>query len=131
MLLGSFALCSGLVLQATSHVTTRRASSPKCLFEEESKVLTVQKPLGIRFVQVEDYEASGAIVAGVEPGSNAERAGVIAGDILMALGELDLSMAYLDDVNKAIEDEPNERLRLRFRPIVTGDAFGWGANAMQ
>ena len=110
-----------------------RATSVRCLFEEESKVITIRTPTGIVLEAVDDYSTdSGAIVRRVEPGSNADGKGVYAGYVLMTVNDVDMSSASMPDIEQAIGTEPGSAVTLRFRPhATTAEAFGWGVNSMQ
>ena len=107
-----------------------RAASPSCqlssglTFTDDSgqRLVSLQRPLGLILEQADDdrlvEEAAddrGVLVAEVGAGSNAERAGVSAGDVLLAVNNLDVSSASLDAVMQAIQSAPGRVVNLRFR----------------
>ena len=99
---------------------SRRAAPPRCIssgftFEGDSqRLVSIQKPLGLLLEELDELEPCGVVVAGVAPDSNADRAGVLAGDRLVAVGNLDVSAASVDSVTEAITNIPGRVVNLRF-----------------
>ena len=114
-----------------------RSASPTCqlssglTFTDDAgqRLVSLQRPLGLVLEQAEDESAveevsddreeaaddRGVLVAEVVAGSNAERAGVSAGDVLLAVNNLDVSSASLDAVMLAIQNAPGRVVNLRFQ----------------
>ena len=114
-----------------------RSASPTCqlssglTFTDDAgqRLVSLQRPLGLVLEQAEDESAveevsddreeaaddRGVLVAEVGAGSNAERAGVNAGDVLLAVNNLDVSSASLDAVMLAIQNAPGRVVNLRFQ----------------
>ena len=97
-------------------------------FEDEEfsqRPISIQKPLGMVLQPMDDeVDDSGVIVKEVHAGSNAETAGVMVGDILLSINNLDVSQASLASVTDAIDanrpDTPWHRadtVHCRFRSI--------------
>ena len=113
---------------ATPAIAPRRLASPLCqlssglTFSDDAgmRLVSIQKPLGLALEQADEAASdSGVVVADVAAGSNAERAGVLAGDVLVAVNNLDLTEASLDAVVAAIGNVPGRAVNLRFqRPAV-------------
>jgi|Transcript_68791 C-terminal processing protease CtpA/Prc len=85
------------------------------------RLVSVQKPLGLTLEPLDEEELCGVVVAAVQRDSNAERAGVLVGDVLVAVGNLDLSAATLEAVLEAIAGTPGRVLNLRFQTFSRGN----------
>ena len=79
--------------------------------DDNLRLVSMQKPLGLVLESLDD---GGVFVADVAQGSNAERAGVLVGDVLKAVNNLDVTAATLDEVVEAIGGVPGRVLNLRF-----------------
>ncbi|EOD24355.1 putative glutathione dehydrogenase [Emiliania huxleyi CCMP1516] len=81
------------------------------------RLVSVQKPLGLVIEPVGEEGArdQGVCVAEVGEGSNAERAGVRPGDVLLAVNNVDLASASLERVLGAISAVPGRAVNLRFQ----------------
>ena len=97
----------------------RAATAPHMLvssgltFESDGiRLVSLQKPLGLVLEDVEGR--GGVVVAEVAPGSNADRAGVLVGDLLIAVNNLDVSSASVDAAVHAIGAVPGRVVNLRF-----------------
>ena len=86
-----------------------------CFMVGARAVISIQKPLGLVLEPLGEDEQSGVVVVEVGQGSNADRAGVAPGDVLLAVNNLDLRAASLDAVIDAIGATPGRVLNLRFQ----------------
>ena len=104
------------------------------MFGDDSALpISIRKPLGLKLQPFdEDLDNSGVIVASVDPGSNAERAGVMIGSSLESINGVDVSRASLNAVVEAIGAAPADRaMSLGFksnRDSFTFGGFGFGSN---
>ena len=154
-------MLAGLLVTACAHTTSglapglrplqppRRTSAPLCgdlrklgfggggaadVFGDDSALpISIRKPLGLKLQPFdEDLDNSGVIVASVDPGSNAERAGVMIGSSLESINGVDVSRASLNAVVEAIGAAPADRaMSLGFksnRDSFTFGGFGFGSN---
>lgn len=102
----------------------RRMHSPLCVssgltFESgDARLVSIQKPLGILLEPLDEADR-GVVVVEVGPETNAARAGVRSGDRLLAVNNLDVSLAPLSAVMQAISATPGRVVNLRFRSTGT------------
>jgi len=83
-------------------------------FEDgQQRLVSIQRPLGLVLEEVPG-EFRGVTIVDVQPGSNSDRAGVQTGDLLVAINNLDVASASLEEVMSAIEAVPSRVLNLRF-----------------
>ena len=104
--------------------TPRLSVVPVCQFssgltfeDDGSRLVSIQKPLGVTLQEIDEDTPSGVVVTSVAAGSSSERAGVQIGDVLMAVNNLDVSSATFESVIGAISSVPGRVVNLRFRPL--------------
>ena len=101
-------------------VLTCQFSSGLTFEDDGSRLVSVQKPLGLTLEELDEDTPSGVVVVDVAAGSSSERAGVQAGDVLLAVNNLDVSTATFESVVGAISSVPGRVVNLRFRPFDDG-----------
>ena len=132
-LLGSVCTSCALTMGAASrhavrvHSATMQFSTGFTFDDGASgeRLASVQKPLGLVLVPLDDDDDAGVIVKDVAPGGNAERAGVLVGDIVLAVNNLDMRDASLASVLAAVEGVPGRVVNLRTRPVSSGGFSSW------